>query len=380
MKLDSIQFTEYEGQDREWILEDTALDTITLVVGKNASGKSRFLSIIASLGKLLSGNASQLFESGKYLARFSNGETKFEYILHYENKVVVGEKLSKDGDTLLDRGKDGAGTIWAEKLGAKIDFQSPVDQLAAKVRQDAIQHPYLAELHNWASLLRHYQFGTPLGRDHFLLLTQTPATTGESSVSEIVDPNEVTKLYIRAFAQYEEPFDQAVLRDMKSLGYDCTDIGAEGADIRVIQGPPMAWLFLQEKGLKAKTSQVVMSQGMFRALSIVIHLNYCIFRKIARTILIDDIGEGLDFSRAQSFISLLISKSIQNNLQLLMTTNDRFVMNGVPLKHWGVLSRKENKVRITNIKTAPKIFEEFEELGLSNFDFFSTNFFEEGAK
>ena len=86
----------------------------------------------------------------------------------------------------------------------------------------------------------------------------------------------------------------------------------------------------------------------------------------------------MDFSRAQSFISLLISHAEENQLQLIMTTNDRFVMNGVPLKYWGVLSRKGHEVNITNILNAPRIFAEFEQLGLNNFDFFSTNFFEEG--
>ena len=119
---------------------------------------------------------------------------------------------------------------------------------------------------------------------------------------------------------------------------------------------------------------------MFRALSLVIHLNFCIFRHEPRTILIDDIGEGLDFSRSQSFISLLIERARNNNIQLIMTTNDRFVMNGVPLKNWGVISRSGGRVKLVNINNSKKVFEEFEYLELNNFDFFSSKFFEDGMQ
>ena len=96
--------------------------------------------------------------------------------------------------------------------------------------------------------------------------------------------------------------------------------------------------------------------------------------------LIDDIGEGLDFSRAQSFISLLIERALANRIQLIMTTNDRFVMNGVPLKYWSVIRRTRSNVRLVNIRNSKKVFQEFEMLGLNNFDFFSTNFFEEETR
>ncbi len=94
--------------------------------------------------------------------------------------------------------------------------------------------------------------------------------------------------------------------------------------------------------------------------------------------LIDDIGEGLDFSRAQAFISLLIERAKGNKLQMIMTTNDRFIMNGVPLCYWGIVRRHANKVHVLNERNSREIFDDFSSLGLNNFDFFSTNFFEEG--
>ena len=380
MKLDSIRFTEFGGKPQEWVLDQIHLDAVNLIVGKNASGKSRLLTIISSLAKLLSAPLQVMFQSGEYHACFSIGNHTYEYDLNYEDKLVIKEVFSKDGRILLKRGPDGAGTIWAERIGQDIEFETPKEQIAARIKRDAIQHPFFEDLHTWATRLRHYEFGTPFGRDRvFLIPMQTP-TLDEVNRPEVTDPNEVTKLYSRAFEEFGPEFDRHILRDLESLGYRCNDVGAELADPKVIQGPPIAVLFVKEVELETKTTQFVMSQGMFRALSLVIHLNYCVFRKEPRTILIDDIGEGLDFSRAHSFIALLISRAVENNLQLIMTTNDRFVMNGVPLQYWGVISRSKGRVQVINKRNSPKIFEEFEELGLNNFDFFSSNFFEEGRQ
>ena len=58
-----------------------------------------------------------------------------------------------------------------------------------------------------------------------------------------------------------------------------------------------------------------------------------------------------------------------------MTTNDRFVMNGVPLDYWGVVVRDGCHVRLLNIRNSRKLFSEFSEFGLNNFDFFSRELF-----
>jgi Fe-S cluster assembly ATPase SufC len=91
-----------------------------------------------------------------------------------------------------------------------------------------------------------------------------------------------------------------------------------------------------------------------------------------RSIVIDDVGEGLDFERSMALIKLLIKKCKHKNLQLLMATNDRFVMNEVELRYWHVVHRTGNHVRILDYQNTKKRFDEFKFLGLSNFDFFSS--------
>ena len=94
--------------------------------------------------------------------------------------------------------------------------------------------------------------------------------------------------------------------------------------------------------------------------------------------LIDDIGEGLDFERSTALIKLLIDKAKESAVQLIMTTNDRFTMNSVPLEYWSVIHRVGGKCRVFNYDNSRKIFDEFVYTGLSNFDFFATEFYEKG--
>jgi ABC-type Mn2+/Zn2+ transport system ATPase subunit len=116
---------------------------------------------------------------------------------------------------------------------------------------------------------------------------------------------------------------------------------------------------------------------MFRALSLIIQLNYSQLASIPSCILIDDIGEGLDYERSSSLIKLLIEKAKTSAVQLVMSTNDRFVMNNVPLEYWCVMRRISNVSKVYNYRNAKKQFEDFELTGLSNFDFFTSGAFEE---
>jgi len=57
-----------------------------------------------------------------------------------------------------------------------------------------------------------------------------------------------------------------------------------------------------------------------------------------------------------------------------MSTNDRFVMNNVPLEYWQVIQRKGGECRIYNYQNSKDIFDEFTYTGLNNFDFLATDF------
>jgi hypothetical protein len=129
-------------------------------------------------------------------------------------------------------------------------------------------------------------------------------------------------------------------------------------------------LKLKELALKGVTDQFGMSTGMYRVVALLIHVTFAQFKGAASSVLIDDIGEGLDFDRSLRIIELLRDKAEKYNFQLVMTTNDKFVMNHVPLAEWTVLHRKGHIVHVSNHENSKTAFDEFKFTWLSNFSFF----------
>lgn len=366
MRLQSLRYSEYEDSPQRWVLEGLALGPRNLIVGKNSSGKSRTLNVISALARNLAGLQPPGM-SANYDCQFQHGDKSYRYVLHYRDQQVLREQLSIDGEVLLDRGEGGVGKIFAEQVdgGKSLRFQTPTSEFAVVVRRDAIQHSFLEPLHHWASSLRHYHFGTPLGKDSLALLNPNAPKVDDK------DENAVIGIFREAMKTFGDPFKTALIADLALIDYHVTEVGVSSPiSIRFVSvgGEPIG-LYVQERDLPGITDQFGMSQGMFRVISLLIQVNYFQFANSANCVLIDDIGEGLDFDRSCRLIDLLRSKSDSSGLQIIMSTNDRFVMNNVPLEEWSVLQRKGNLVTVKNYENSREIFEEFKFTGLSNFAF-----------
>ncbi|MBD2386269.1 ATP-binding protein [Cylindrospermum sp. FACHB-282] len=379
MKLDFVEYCEDKGKPSEWRLEGCQLGNVNLIVGKNASGKSRILKAINFLSILLSRDVF-IFPSCKFsewILTFDshNQESKKVYKLVLNNGQVIEESFSIGSKNYLDRKESGEGKVWAEKLGQYIDFQTPVDGVTAFKRRDSIQHPFFDEIYNWSNSLRYYQFGTYLGKNYFL-----SNSNRDEMELELKDQDRVIDIFNLGKKEIGLDFIEAIKSDMLSVGYNISEIETECDQADKVSHPDMKsqYIYVQESDLKDKTAQGLISQGMFRALSLIIQVNYSLLSKRTSCILIDDIGEGLDFERASAIIKLLIGKAQSGLIQLIMTTNDRFIMNGVPLEYWLVIERKPGLAKLHNIHNSKQIFEDFKFTGLNNFDFFATQFYMEG--
>jgi len=343
-----------------------------LIVGKNASGKSRTLSLILALARQLAGFDPPHL-SGNYDVEFKWGDKIIYYQLKYEDGQVLQERFLIDDKLLLNRGKGGEGKILAEEIGKEIRFQTPTSELAAVARRDTIQHKFLEPLYSWGSSLRHYSFGIALGKGHLTILVKMEKN-GEK-IDEL-DPNAVVILYRRAVKELTDEFSQVLIRDMKQLNYDVEEVGVKTPVSIRVSGAlgELVGLYVKEKDLPGITDQHSMSQGMFRALSLLVQINYSQMSGKSTCILIDDIGEGLDFDRSCRLIDLLREKAKTSNTQIVLSTNDRFVMNRVPLEEWSVIQRQGNHVRVLNYGNSRELFEEFKFTGLSNFSFLEMDF------
>jgi len=374
MYLSEIKFSEYMNQPREWNTSPISFEDVNLIVGKNASGKSRLLNVIVGLSQILTRSRTKLFQTGTYEATFRSGSNEYNYTLGLQDYKVVLEQLVVDDVVKLDRSEESVGFIYNESEGKDMEFQSPDDQVVAASRRDALQHPYFEEIFRWANSVRHYKFGSSFGQSH-LKTIQQQELEGTSEETAITDPDYLIDLFTQGERKFGKKFRQAIVADMNTLGYECTDVKVMNIDKFLRTKNQILSLAVQEKSLKTPTIQIVMSQGMFRALALIIHVNFMQMRNMGGCILLDDIGEGLDFSRASSLVMMMIERADQHQFQLIMTTNDRFVMNGVDLKYWSILLRDGPHVQVFNQKNSKEAFDEFELIGLNNFDFFSSDFF-----
>jgi hypothetical protein len=206
----------------------------------------------------------------------------------------------------------------------------------------------------------------------------------EESKLNLKDTNLVVKIFSKGEEIFGKKFKKSIINDMEKLGYEIDYI-----DLRTPKGlkfigpalyPSPQGFIVKEHDLPGNTEQSDMSQGMFRAFSLIIQMNYSQLASIPSCIMIDDIGEGLDYDRSTALIKLIIEKANTSSIQLIMSTNDRFVMNNVPLEYWAVMERLSNTAKIHNYENAKKKFDDFELSGLSNFDFFASEFWQEGQE
>ncbi len=372
MILKSIEYVQYEGEPEEWNIKGFTLGAVNLLVGKNATGKSRSLNIINMLARLFSGDSKPTLISGTWKAAFEHEGDHQIYEVEFSDRKVRRESFTSKGKELLKRSDGGTGSIYAEKMGKSIDFQTPETELAVVARRDNIQHPFFELLHEWGEALYLYQFGTPLGKNKYAIISEDYGQDVNTK-----DAEQVVGVFRKGIKDYEEKFENAIKEDMGRIGYLIENVGLERPSSITITGPlgsKAVGLFVKEAALEGITDQCGMSQGMFRALSIIIQLNYSYLAGKPSCILIDDIGEGLDFERSSALIELLVEKAQSAKVQLVMTTNDRFVMNNVPLEMWSLLQREGGDSRVYNYENSKEKFDDFKFTGLNNFDFLAADF------
>ena len=374
MRLRTFAYTQFPKTSREWTLSGLTLGRINLVVGKNASGKSRTLSTINGLGYLVSGRRRPSdLSTGTYEAIFDHEGRTQRYFLDIIDRKVVSECFSDGDKVLLTRGAGGVGKIFHEKQKDHFEFQTPEGDAAVVARRDSIQHSFLEPLAQWGEGVRHYEFGDKMGHGTLTLFVQ------DGPIPDPRDVNAIVALFRKGVKDFPDRFAAEVRDGMNAIGYEITEVDLMVPTDIMLMMPvggrvePLI-LFVQERDLPCRTQQTDMSQGMFRAVSVIILLSYAVIASRPSCIIVDDIGEGLDFERSCKLIDLMRRRAQESDIQLIVSTNDMFVMNEVPLDEWSVLRRQGNQVTVRNHENSKKEFEYFRFVGMSNFTFFEMDF------
>ena len=376
MYLQNLSFKENAGQKIEWIIDNVSLGETNLMVGKNSSGKTRTLNALSDLVAMLRGQGNGATGPVCYELKFRNSENFIRYELEYDMVTIKMERLYMAEELVLERGEDGRGVIKYESTPGAIflEFEIPHDQLACYAKRDRLQHPFIEIIHGWAISMRRFDFSGDLGKTRYALKAAFEARELDLSIT-----NKSLVPVITVASEQFPGFRKEVLEDMREIGYEMEDFGIMHFSERFSQADQDRYaVYTTESGLEKQVTQRDMSQGMFRAFSVLVQLNYYILCGNKGFVIIDDIGEGLDFSRAKLLVALLIRKAGVARIQLLMSTNDQFIMNAVEIENWAVIMREGNKISLFNYENSKEIFEEFKFTGLNNFDFYASEFFKSG--
>lgn len=292
MKLKEFEYSERLETGEEWQIDRLHFGDFNLIVGRNATGKTRLLESISRTAGILSGEARNLTRTAKF-------------------QLVTGDPRS--------------------------DASSFSDERNA----------------TWARRAQYFPF---TGKMNFK--TEEPdGKLGRSSLVEALRHGQ---------ERFGQPFLEGLLRSMHGVGYPLEDIVVSDR-----LGPKLE---VKEGKRPANTPFRRLSQGQQRALTLLTFINLLEARGESATVLVDDFAEGLDFEHARLFSEFLIARSSRFALQYILATNDRYVMNAVPLEHWSVLVEEGSRTRVHDYQNSKARFDDFKFTGLNNFDFFSMDF------
>lgn len=327
-----------------WSLDGLSLNRLNLVVGMNAVGKSRTVAAIGRVVRFIRGEKDASPEDFCCTLLLENGR-KLEYSFEVSGGNIQAEILRKDEIVLIRR----------ERYSARMygdTVSPPSNKLVIQVRRDTKLYPEIEEIIQWA--------------EHTSVFIFSNITTSPNSLSPYAISTE--PLLPVMFGKISVAQREMMLSYMRNLGYQIDRIDEYERD----NGSKTLLIF--ETGIDAPMSPFDLSNGMFRVFCVLLYMIYSSTLANARCLIIDDMGEGLDYMRSTSLGKIMFEYCKKNNVQLIVTSNDSFLMDTIDLDYWNILRRRGMQVQSLNNRTHSVLFEKFARTGLNNFDLLSSNF------
>ncbi len=357
MKLKLLRYRENfsKSNANPWELKELSLGQHNLIIGKNATGKTRIINVLNNLARLI--QFPQLVLNGEWSTSFIDEHNQeFEFFVAIEDGKITQELIKIKGSEKLKRSFNSA-KIYSEVTSDWQEISPPNDRLVIHVRRDKSEFPFLESLFTWASGVRGFSFANTspnlieIPGNPFLLMSLNAVP----SVLDKLSSQQIKK----------------VLNQLESIGYEI-----ETVSTGLTEGlPPSTKIaFLKERDLCIPLKQFEISQGMFRAFSMLTIIEFLRSNEAIGSFLVDDLGEGLDFERSNKLAKIIFEENSESKIQVIATSNDSFMMNAVPLKALTICFRSKHIVECLNYSNSKDKFDDWKQLGLNNFDLFSSNF------
>ncbi len=342
----------------DWSIQNLQLGSTNLLVGRNAVGKSRTLSLIHLLAQVITQKQDLaeecdwdlLFENEnkdqiRYQITCKISDTPLPFL---NNTIITFEAIYINEIAVLQRNTSTAAKI---KSVNNVDelLHLPPNKLTINARRDIKAYPFLEDIMNWA--------------EQIYLIDFTAIDTYKTNGHPNSSINTIPFLY----KNLNQDSQEGIIKTLQDIGYSISTIKPQYRD-------DYLFLLITETGLKKALKHSQLSQGMYRALSILILIEYLSTYVKTSSILIDDFCEGLDYDRATKLGKIIFDKCQNQDIQLIASSNDSFLMDVVDIKYWNVLDRSGDVVTSLNYQSHPTIFEQFRFTGMSNFDFFASDY------
>lgn len=352
MILTAFSYRDSDG----WTLERLCpLSDVNLLVGRNATGKTRTIEAIQDVTSfmqmktLLRGN--QCFSVEMEYDMKDDANTQMTYAFKVENGKIESERLTVGNRLLINR--TGELTLYEDNV-----INPPIDKLVVQIRRDKEEYPEIEQLMVWADGITCVSCSNI---NPFTILGAPVNFINPYSFSELVEA-------------LSEEGKKHVLDNACALGYQIADISVfkANADLNFVQ--------VEERDVKKRLVDISLSSGMLRTLYILCFLERVKFAEHSTLLLIDDLGEGLDYQRATQLGKMVFDYCCNSNVQLVASSNDAFLMDVIDIAKWQILHRNGSCVTTVNQSRNGDMFQSFRMTGLSNFDFFSSDFIEQYSK
>lgn len=327
----------------------SALRQTNLLVGKNASGKTRIINALKNVAYFMQMKPVDAYKDDNFKVSLSflkpeEKDWNMTYSFEISDGKVENEQMSVCGVQMLKRIGD-SGVLKGETI------HPPVGKLTVQVRRDRGAYPEIEELMQWAEGVIVVSCSN---LNPFTSFSGVPDFINPLSLSDIVENLDSEDL-------------KSVLCTANELGYDLQSVNVQSiGDIKIVA--------VKEKYVRKEIPSISLSSGMLRVLYLLCFLRYMKHRRDYRLLLVDDLGEGLDYNRATKLGKIVFDTCETEKIQLISSSNDSFLMDVVDISNWQMLRRHNTKIKSLNETNSRDMFDYFRLTGLSNFDFFSSDF------
>lgn len=336
----------FEYKNLTWDLDTIYLNRLNLIVGKNAVGKSKTLKALVDVAKFINGETAGDTVSHQCRIVFEKDNDK-EIIYSYEwSDKIIKETMMVNDEVIISRDKN-------QTLLKGDVINPPTNKLVIQTQRDTNLFPEFETIINWAEHVRGFSFSDLTAFHSYTIPTMFPEKLNFDELYERIDKEK------RDF----------IIDAMRELGYKINSI-------QKLEFNQFKIIYLVEDGVNISLHPFTMSNGMLRVFYILTYMAYIATVEGAKTFLVDDLGEGLDFSRSSKLSKIMFDYCENNDIQLIVTSNDKFLMNTIDLNNWIILQRTGSKVSSYSNITHKDMFIKFRKMGLNNFDILGTDFVE----